>query len=172
MHHTPSPEFRELYTGNQSRIYAFILSVLNNPDQAAEVLQETNVVLWEKSAQFTPGTSFIAWALQTAKFQIMAYRQRNRRDRLVFSEKAMELIAQTAMQQELAESDRKSALENCLQRLGPKAIQMLEMRYTSNLPLSEIAQAIGRSYSATGVSMHRIRAGLADCIEQMGGGHG
>lgn len=173
MSQTPSPEFRALYTGNQSRIYAYILSVLSNPDQASDVLQETNVVLWEKAEQFTLGTNFVAWALQIARFQILAYRQRHRRDRLVFSEKAMDLIAQMAMDQEVGEAEQKSALEHCLQQLAPRARQMLEMRYTGNLTLAEIAQRLDRSYSSTGVAMHRIRAGLAQCIElQKGVGHG
>ena len=89
----PSTDFLKLYTGCQSRLYAFILTLVGNPDQASEVLQETNLVLWQKAEQFEIGTNFMAWALKVARFQVMAFRKKQSRDRLVFSEAATERVA-------------------------------------------------------------------------------
>lgn len=162
----PSSEFRELYVGNQSRIYAYILTLLADPDSAADVLQETNMVLWEKADQFKIGTSFTAWSLEIARFKIMEYTQRSRRDRLVFSDKAMKLIQATAIEQELQESDQRTLLERCLGLLSNKSRHMLSLRYSQDLSLKQIADQLERSYSATCVTMHRIRVQLADCIKQ------
>lgn len=55
-----SAEFVRLLTGNQRKLYAFILSLLRRPADADDVLQETNMVMWRKCAEFEPGTNFDA----------------------------------------------------------------------------------------------------------------
>lgn len=47
-------------TGCQSALYAFICSLLGNSESARDVLQETNLVLWKKAAEFDPLREFKA----------------------------------------------------------------------------------------------------------------
>jgi DNA-directed RNA polymerase specialized sigma24 family protein len=63
---SPSPEFVQLFTHYQRRLFLYILSQLPNPIEAEEVQQETNVVIWSKFAQFREGTNFLAWVSQIA----------------------------------------------------------------------------------------------------------
>lgn len=44
-----SPEFIQLLTTHQSRLYAYILTLVFDPNDADDVLQETNTVLWSKA---------------------------------------------------------------------------------------------------------------------------
>ena len=55
-------QFVRNLTDCQPRLYAFILSLLPNRDDASDVLQDTNLVIWRRSAEFTDGTNFVAWA--------------------------------------------------------------------------------------------------------------
>ena len=71
-----SAEFVSLLTGHQRKLYSFILSLLRNPSDADDVLQETNLVLWQKCNEFEPGTNFGAWAFRVAQFQVMAHRKK------------------------------------------------------------------------------------------------
>ena len=55
-------EFVLLITRHQAAIYAYILTLHPNRVAAQDILQETNLVLCRKVAEFEPGTSFKAWA--------------------------------------------------------------------------------------------------------------
>ena len=83
---SPSGEFVQLFTHHQRRLFLYILSQVSSPVEAEEILQETNVVIWSKFAKFQPGTNFLAWVSQIANFEVMKYRTRRRREKLVFSD--------------------------------------------------------------------------------------
>jgi len=50
-----SAEFVAQITRYQRQLHSFILSMVWNPAEADDVLQETNLVLWEKAAEFDAG---------------------------------------------------------------------------------------------------------------------
>ena len=49
-------QFVSLLTRYQQRVYLFILSLVPDRADAEDVLQETNLVLWQKFDDFTPGS--------------------------------------------------------------------------------------------------------------------
>ena len=95
----PSFEFVQLLTSHQSRLYAYVLSLLGDRTQAEDVMQETNAVLWRKAHDFKLGTNFGAWMFKVACFQVMAHRRRLTRDRLVFDDDFLQDVAEDAEQQ-------------------------------------------------------------------------
>ena len=52
--------FVRLMTAHQGRLFGYILSLLGDIDQANDVLQEANMVLWRNAAEFQPGSNFRA----------------------------------------------------------------------------------------------------------------
>ena len=56
--------FVQLLTGLQSRLYAYLCTLLVRSDDARDVLQETNVVLWKKAADYDPTRPFEPWAFR------------------------------------------------------------------------------------------------------------
>ena len=85
--------FVELMTHYQGHLYGYALSLTADPGAANDLLQDTNVVLWQNWREFEPGTNFKAWSFRIAHFQFMALRQRRLRDRLCFSEGLVAAIA-------------------------------------------------------------------------------
>src|SRR6476620_2397444 len=86
-------DFVELMTQHQGRLYGYILSLSGDPDAANDVLQEANVVLWKQWSQFRPGSNFTAWAFRIAHFQFMAFRQKQLRDKVLFSDDLLSMLA-------------------------------------------------------------------------------
>lgn len=172
MTNQPPTEFLKLYTGSQSRLYAFILTLVGDADQASEVLQETNLVLWQKADQFELGTNFMAWSLKVARFQVMAFRKKQSRDRLVFSEAAAERVANAFAERDEVLDDRQAVLQRCIEQLPPKTRELIKLRYSSGRSLEAIAEALGRSYDAVGQGLHRARLALTRCVEKKGAQHG
>ena len=68
----------QLLTGTQSRLYAYICSLIGGAAGARDVLQETNLVLWDKAQEYDPARPFLPWAYRIAYLQVLAYRKQPR----------------------------------------------------------------------------------------------
>lgn len=161
----PSTSFVGLLTRHQGDIWAFILSLMPGHPDAKDVLQKTNVVLWQKRENFTPGTNFRAWALTCARFTVMDHLKRQKSDRMrYFDDSLLETMASEVSLRPGNADRRLELLEGCLQKLRPQDRELLEFRYHGDGVLDEYAKRIGRSVSALSVSLHRLRTILRKCI--------
>ncbi|MBT6642345.1 MAG: sigma-70 family RNA polymerase sigma factor [Planctomycetaceae bacterium] len=150
----------------QPRLYGFILKRLADRDQTLEVLQRTNLVIWQKAADYQPGTSFEAWAFTIARFQLMAWRKNQSRNRLVFSDTVYEQIDSKSEKPEVSDDARVDVLKECVQQLNVDESKLLEQRYQEDLPLDTIASTMNMSLDAIGMRLSRIRKKLGKCIQQ------
>ena len=88
--------FIKLLTEHQANLRAFIVSLMLGSPDVADVLQETNVILWQKRDKFEIGTNFIAWSFQIARYEVHHQRERARRhDKVMFSEELVDLLSDT-----------------------------------------------------------------------------
>ena len=150
----------------QPRLYGFILKRLADRDQTLEVLQRTNLVIWQKATDYRPGTSFEAWTFTIARFQLMAWRKNRSRNRLVFSDTAYEQIDRKTEQSEVVDDARVDVLKDCVKQLNVDESKLLEQRYQEDLPLATIASTMNMSIDAIGMRLSRIRKKLGQCIQQ------
>lgn len=162
----PSGEFVQLFTHHQRRLFLYILSQVSNPLDAEEILQETNVVIWSKSAKYQPGTNFLAWVSQIANFEVMKFRTRKRREKLVFSDEFLQSVAEESLERSEELESRRAALVDCLNRLRPKDRELIQQRYAPGERGKHLAEQIGRPANSVYQSLGRIRRSLLDCIQQ------
>ena len=159
--------FVSLLTEHQADISAFLISMLPGHPDVADILQKTNLVLWKKQEQFTPGTNFRAWAFKIARFEMLHHLRTIRNERFVAMDE--ELTDIMAGELEVApgrQQARLEALDHCLTKLRPEDRQLLEHRYRKGTALDELAAAWGRTVSSLSVSLHRLRAALKSCISK------
>lgn len=159
-------EFLQRITEFQGRLFGFILSMLGDVDQTNEVLQETNLVLWRKSDDFQPGTDFKAWSFRVAHFQVMAFRQRQIRERLIFDNDVLEQITRDAIQQDDAYERRKERLEICISELSDRHREVLCRFYQNEESMNAIAATLKRTANAVGQMLFRIRKTLIECVSE------
>src|SRR5882757_2072243 len=81
---------------NQRRITLYVLSLVPRWNDAEEIIQETNLVLWREFDRFELGTNFAAWACKVAFHQILSWQKRQQRDRLRFTPEFLEVVAEEA----------------------------------------------------------------------------
>lgn len=165
-----SDEFVRIMTLHQGRLFAYILSLLGDPDAANDVLQETNVVLWRDNREFRPGTNFKAWAFRVAHFQVMAWRQRQIRDRLIFEDDMLEALAFAAREADETFEARQQLLSGCLEKLVPIHREMVRRRYTEGSTLQSIATERGMTENAVVQALFRIRQSLMHCVSRFSEG--
>ena len=162
----PTPEFVQLFTHYQRRLFLYILSQIPNPIEAEEVQQETNVVIWSKFAQFRPGTNFLAWVSQIANFEVMKYRSRRKRDRMQFSDEFLETVSRESLERSDELEDRRKALIECIEKLRPRDRELIQQRYAPGEKGKHLAEQIGRPANSVYQSLGRIRRSLMDCIQR------
>ena len=162
----PNAEFIQHLTSCQHWLRAYMRALLRNGEQADEVLQRTNLVLWEKAEQFQPGSNFKAWACRVAHFEVLAYRKQQSRDRLVFSEAAIAAIGADAQGHIGVINDLREFLEACLAQLPVKQRRLVAARYHQDATVQGIAQQQGTTADAISASLYRIRQTLLKCIQR------
>jgi RNA polymerase sigma-70 factor (ECF subfamily) len=163
---TQSPQFISLLTAYQNRLYAYILSLLGDPAAAEEVLQQANLVIWEKADDFEPGSDFEAWVMTIARFEVKAWRARVNRDRLVFSEAAFARLETAARHLPAALERRIAILHDCFGQLTDRQRQLIQQRYQNNQSLDDLARGRGESRSVIAQALYRARLALVRCMQR------
>lgn len=165
---TGSAEFVAQITQSQRQLHAFILSMVWNPVDADDVLQETNLVLWEKAAEFDNDRPFLPWAMRFAQWQARAWlkRQGRQRQRFISDDKLVELLADEAAEEVQAFDERQHALALCMQKLRPEQRDLIARRYEPEASVNAMAEAAGVTAKALSDRLRRIRHALLECIEK------
>ena len=97
---------------------------------------------------------------------VLAYRRDHARDRLLFDDSVVRLLAEHEEPELEQANERSVAFETCLQRLTGKQRQLIEARYATGGSVKEIATQRGQSAGAISVTLTRIRRALMDCIDK------
>jgi RNA polymerase sigma-70 factor, ECF subfamily len=164
----PSPtdqaEFIRLLTAAQPRLFRYIATLLGDLNDASNVLQETNVVLWTKAEEFRPGSSFFAWAREIAYYKSVSFIRDQNRERLIVDHSLVEHAFQDADAAD--DDDRRIALRHCLTELDERQVGLLRRRYADGASMAEIAGQQGRSAAAVKMALKRVRAALLGCIKR------
>jgi RNA polymerase sigma-70 factor (ECF subfamily) len=163
---TPSDEFVLLITNVQASLYAYVFSLLGDPHQAADVLQETNLVLWRKSSEFLPGTDFAAWARRVAHFQVMAFRKKLGREHLFFDDAIVADLTMRNGERGGRFDNRLVALSDCMKKLSERQRGLIGSHYAEARSIQEIATARNETAGAVAQALFRARMSLLKCIEQ------
>ena len=154
-------------TNHQTAMLAFIRALMPGSSGARDLLQEVNLILWQKRAHFEPGTSFKAWSFQVIRYHLMNHRRRlASKGWLVFDDDLVERIS-PALEADPEELEcRHQALHHCLSKLRPKDRALLRHRYASGAPLSDYAKAINRSAGTLKATLFNLRGTLRKCLER------
>jgi RNA polymerase sigma-70 factor, ECF subfamily len=156
--------FSELMNRHQSELYGYIYAVVRNWEDADDLFQAVCLVLWTKFELFRPGTSFFAWARQTAKITVSNFLKTKPRRNYV-SEQMFDTLTEIAAE---VPSDQTEPylilLRQCRAKLGAADDGLLELRYVEDLGSREIADRVARSQQSVCQSLKRIRRWLLTCI--------
>jgi len=159
-------QFIRRLTDHQVDLQGFIMSSLGNYSDTLDVLQLTNIALWKKAAQYDPASPFLPWALRVAKYEILAYLRKQRRDRHRFSSELVALMTDVALERSAGLTDRTQALDVCIKQLPERSRELLAIRYAPERSVAEVAEMTGRTVDAVKSVYLRIRRTLSDCIER------
>ena len=159
-------QFVRLMTKYERLVYGYILSLVPNWADADEILQETNVRLWEEFDKYVPGTNFAAWATRVAHFQVLTWRKKVSRSRLIFDQRVIEALAAEPLWTDEAFDARQQALGECVSELPDHNRRLLRHCYARGNKIKDVAVRLKRSPTAVYKALERIRVTLHSCIER------
>jgi RNA polymerase sigma-70 factor, ECF subfamily len=157
--------FVQLLTNHQRDLYAYINTLLVGQAAAYDVLQDTNLDLWVRLDDYDFQRPFLPWGYAFAYQRVLAFRQKQRRNRLVFNDELIQLISDTYMKSATDADQRVSALQTCLERLPPRQRQLIRDRYATTMSVNALARSMGCSANQISARLYRIRRALAKCVE-------
>ena len=135
--------------GHQHRIYFFIRSMVYQPEDARDVLQDVNVILFRKKEQFAMGTNFTAWCFTIARYECLAYLARRKNiDWQTLDHGLIDQIADRAEERVDDVENWLVALEKCRRKL------------------SEEIQTVGEKMAGTIEAFQEADAKLAASFDQ------
>ena len=161
-----SDDFVALLSNSQWKLHAYIFSLVWNPADADDILQETNIVLLKKAAEYDTNRKFLPWALTIARFQALAGLKRRQRLRFVFDDALTMFLADDAAREDSILEARRLALATCLQKLPAASRDLLVRRYEPKAVVGDMAAALGLSLKTLSDRLRRIRQKLLDCINR------
>ena len=151
---------------HQDRLRDLIRCLLFDQQDVDDVWQETNVILLKKAGDFRPGSDFWAWSSQVARYQVLSHCRRVRRQRLVFSDALLAMLADDVGERTQAIDQRQVALDACVASLPAPQRRLLELRYAPRASVNEIAKSLGRPAGSIRQTLYRIREALLACVER------
>lgn len=157
-------DFLRLFAKNQRTILLYLTSLLPTQTDVDDVFQETSLVLWREFSGFQIGTNFGAWACTIAFNQVRAWRSRQKRETLVFSDAFLQSISDEMVNSADHLEERLKALEMCIDFLPAHHRELVRHRYDDGHSIESIAQQARRTPDAVYRMLSRIRENLYECV--------
>jgi len=155
---------QRLFLQHSARLRGFVSGLVPDRGSAEDIFQEIFLTVTCKAADFRVEDNFLAWARGIARLKALEYFRKNSRRPQLLSEDLLEALASSAGRSDSLWEERRSAVAACIQKLAPRARQILEMRY-AEAPVTpqEIAQRLTWTVSAVHVALTRARKFLQEC---------
>ncbi len=179
MNRNPADERRllvSLWMQHQKTVGSFVWTAIGDLHDSEDVLQQVAEAVAEHFDRYDPEKPFLPWVMTIARNKVTDHYRRESRNRLRLSPGSLEQLCDATqdLQEEL--SERAEALKLCLGKLGRKARQMLDLRYSHDLTPKRIAEKLGTTANSVSATLSRLRSSLAECINTRlaasGGDHG
>ncbi len=158
--------FAELIVRNERRVFAYVVTLLTDRDEAEDVFQETCLTLWRKWEEFDPDRDFFSWACGVAHNKVRNVLRRRRPGRLQLSDDVLGQISDTRLKADQLLELRSRFLVLCLEKLADEQRHLLELCYLGDRPIKAIAEEMGISPAALTMRLQRIRKTVFECMEQ------
>ncbi|MFC1766103.1 sigma-70 family RNA polymerase sigma factor [Planctomycetota bacterium] len=154
------------WTQVQFDVAGFVASLIPNYSDAEDVMQQVAVVAISKFDEFDQDRSFRDWVLGIARYEVLKYRERNAREKLIFCQALIDQIAAAYCRPERGTDQIYHALRQCLQAVKGRNRQALNQWYVKRAGAVQIAQELGISKNTLYVMLHRLRNSLRGCVER------
>ena len=157
--------FLRLFVAHERQLRFFLFQLLPDRDDVDEVMQNTSIVLWTKFAELDDEAGFLKWAYVVARYEVLMYRRRKSRDRLILDPELLTTLAQEISEEPEMVQDYRRALGVCLEKLVEKDRRLVIQTYGHGLKVAQLAEELCRSVQSIYRKLAGLREQLALCVK-------
>jgi RNA polymerase sigma-70 factor, ECF subfamily len=169
-HDSHAREFVRLLAACERRLDNYVLTLVPNWSDAEDIVQQVKLRLWEQFEQYDYAKDFGAWACTVAYYEVLSFRTRMNRSRVVLSQSALDRVSKEA-DNAAAESDsRIHLLKTCMEKLTQWQRELLLRCCAAGESVKDVALELDRKVDSVRKAVLRIRHELFRCVEDAGSG--
>ena len=156
--------FAQLYEENFDKIYRYIVLKIGNKTEAEDMTQQVFLNALKSISSFKwKGIPFSAWLFRIARNQVVDYLRKKTRqatapldESLASSDSTPELIAEQKIDTE--------QLLAATTRLTSAQREVISLRFTSELPIAQVAKIMGKNEGAVKALQHSAIVALRKAL--------
>ncbi len=151
--------FAQLYEEHFDKIYRYLVFRIGDRTEAEDIAQQVFVNAYQSLASFSwRGKPFAAWLFRIAHNQVVDYlRKRGKQAASVLDEHLDDEPPASSDDDPMLIAERSLDIERLLsatRRLTEAQREVLSLRFTSGLPVAEVAKIMGKSQGAVKALQH------------------
>ena len=153
------------FNRHQHRVYAFALRRLNDPADAADVLNDVMLQVWQGAGRFANHSKVTTWLLAIANHKILdIYRKRGRN----LYEELDENIADEGNDPPLLDilrAQHSTLLARCLDKLPDRQRQVVHLAFYEDMSYQDIAATVNCPTGTVKTRMMHAKEKLKRCLQ-------
>mgnify|MGYP001620193080 FL=1 len=158
--------FGSLYDHYLPKIYRFVLLKVSHREEAEDLTHQAFLKAWENIEQYDfRGYSFGSWLYRIARNVTVDYYRSARLEVSVEDVSEVHLAKDNSLEESVERSLEWQGLVESIKKLKEVEQDVIVMRFVEDLPLKDIAEAIGKSEGAVKVIQHRAIKNLKHIVE-------
>lgn len=162
-------EVQQQFLLHQPALMAYALSLVPCRQDAQDLVQETFLIVSRKADCWAEGSSFMAWAGKILRYEALHQLRALRRRPMSLEEDLLEqLHGNEPPDDDLLHQIQR--LKRCIQKLSPRARQLVMLRYHSGMLPEAIAKSLQWTANSVRVTLTRAKDSLRDCMAKREGG--
>lgn len=153
---------RELYEASGPRIYALLLRMTRNGDDAAELMQDTYIKVFKSITSFTGASRVETWIYQIALNEARQWLRR----RDVYHDKLDRIRQDSDPMSSQADKDLELDVHEALEHLPEDEKTILILRHFEEMSYADIAEATGLPAGTVASRLNRARQRLQERLRE------
>jgi RNA polymerase sigma-70 factor (ECF subfamily) len=149
----------------QPKLRAFIRSIVFNPSDVDDILQDVAVTAIQNSERYDATRPVNAWVMGIARNRVLKYLEKRRTQSICFSPELVEALVSSTACDESSENALES-LQNCLSKLDAEKRSLIVRRHQPGVTSRALAQEIGYTDSRMSRLLNSVYAALMRCVEK------
>ncbi len=155
--------FHELYEKTKKAVYGFAYSIVKNPQDAQDIVQDTFIKVYDAAPNYKPQNKPMAWIFTIARnLALMKIRNQNKTI-AIEEQEGLENLFQVSPQ---TTSEHTYILQNALSKLSEESRQIVVLHALSGMLHKEIAEVLNLNLSTVLSKYNRALKKLREIIEE------
>lgn len=157
----------EFFQRHNAVIYAFALKRLHEAADAADILNDVMLQIWQKAHTFEGRSKVRTWVLGIANYKILdMLRKRGRTDHEELDEQIVDENADAGLAN-ISMAQDADAVKQCMENLSDMHRQVVHLAFFEDMPYPEIAQVLDCPAGTVKTRMMHAKNNLKRCLQRI-----